>query len=226
MVKEDILYSIRKIFKVYFTVYIMFGWLFSNKKEFEKIESETKQGFERVKDDISNVSKWIKHLDQQDEDQGRDIKELKEILSSMEIEIEGIKNMLSLIGSGGNKQMFKTAQQVFDKHTPVYPVQTDVQTDVQTPNLSDFSVSEKAIIWLLLNSDLRLSYEDLAAMTGKQKATIRGQVNNIKQKSEDLIKESIERNGKKRLYIPLEMKENMLKRRKVRVKKRGKWEEK
>jgi len=197
----------------------MFGWLFGKNKDIERIEVETKQGFEKVKEDISNISKWIKHLDQEGERKESEIKDIKELLSSIEIEIEGIKNMISLIGSGGNKQVFKTSKDVLNKQTYIYDVQTGVQTGVQTPNLSEFSVSEKAIIWLLLNSDLKLSYEDLAVMTGKEKATIRGQVNSIKQKSEDLIKESIERNGKKRIYIPIEIKESMLKRRKVRVKK-------
>jgi hypothetical protein len=53
-------------------------------------------------------------------------------------------------------------------------------------------------------------------MLGKEKSTIRGQINAIKQKSE-VIKESVEKNGKKRLFIPEEIKEKMLKKAKVRV---------
>ena len=196
----------------------MFEWLFGNKKEVERVERETKQGFDKVREDILNISKWIKHLDDKNKSHKNEISEIKENLSSIEIEIEGLKNMISLIGSGGFKQSFKTAKQVFNKQTAVVPVQTAVQTAVQTPNLSQFSISEKAIIWLLLNSDMKLSYEDIAAMTGKEKTTIRGQINNIKQKSEDLIEESVERSGKKRVYIPEEIREKMLKRGKVRVK--------
>src|SRR3989338_710678 len=195
----------------------MFEWLFGNKKEFERVERETKQGFDKVREDILNISKWIKHLDDKNKSHKNEISEIKENLSSIEIEIEGLKNMISLIGSGGFKQSFKTAKQVFNKQTAVVPVQTAVQTAVQTPNLSQFSISEKAIIWLLLNSDMKLSYEDIAAMTGKEKTTIRGQTNSIKQKSEDLIEESVERSGKKRVYIPEEIREKMLKRGKVRV---------
>jgi len=196
----------------------MFEWLFGNKKEVERVERETKQGFDKVREDILNISKWIKHLDDKNKSHKNEISEIKENLSSIEIEIEGLKNMISLIGSGGFKQSFKTAKQVFNKQTAVVPVQTAVQTAVQTPNLSQFSISEKAIIWLLLNSDMKLSYEDIAAMTGKEKTTIRGQINSIKQKSEDLIEESVERSGKKRVYIPEEIREKMLKRGKVRVK--------
>ncbi|MEK6827557.1 MAG: HTH domain-containing protein, partial [Nanoarchaeota archaeon] len=98
----------------------------------------------------------------------------------------------------------------------VYAVQTGVQTGVQTPNLSQFSVTERAILWVLLNSEMKLSYDDLAAMLGKERSTIRGQINTIKQKSE-IIEEEIEKNGKKRVFIPEEIKEKMLKKTKVRV---------
>ena len=65
---------------------------------------------------------------------------------------------------------------------------------------------------------MKLSYDDLAAMLGKERSTIRGQINTIKQKSESLIEEIIEKNGKKRVFIPEEIKEKMLKKTKVRVK--------
>ena len=60
---------------------------------------------------------------------------------------------------------FKTPKQVLVKQTSVYPVQTSVQTGVQTPDLTNFSVMERAIIWILLNTDMKLSYDDIAAMT-------------------------------------------------------------
>ncbi|MEK6906551.1 MAG: hypothetical protein AABW81_02935, partial [Nanoarchaeota archaeon] len=109
--------------------------------------------------------------------------------------------------------------------TGVYAVQTGVQTGVQTPNFNQFSTTERAILWVLLNTDMKLSYDDLAAMLGKERSTIRGQINSIKQKSEGLVEEVIEKNGKKRVYIPEELREKLVKRSKVRVNK-GKKEEK
>jgi predicted transcriptional regulator len=93
-----------------------------------------------------------------------------------------------------------------------------VQTGVQTPNLDQFSVTERAILWILLNADVKLSYDDLAAMLGRERSTIRGQMNRIKQRSGDLIEEIVEANGKKRVYIPEERREKLLKKVKVRVK--------
>jgi hypothetical protein len=64
---------------------------------------------------------------------------------------------------------------------------------------------------------MKLGYDDLSAILGKEKSTIRGQINAIKAKSEGLIEESIEKNGKKRVFIPEEIKEKVLKKQKVRV---------
>ena len=93
-----------------------------------------------------------------------------------------------------------------------------VQTAVQTPNLDQFSVTERAIIWILLNSEMKLSYDDISSILGKERSTIRGQINAIKSKSEGLIEEIIEKNGKKRVFIPEKMREKLLKKTKVRVK--------
>ena len=97
-------------------------------------------------------------------------------------------------------------------------VQTPVQTDVQTGILDNLTVMERAIVWALLNADMRLSYEDLAALLGKDKSTIRGQINTIKQKNANIIMEVRESNGKKRLYIPDESRAMIIKSVKIKVK--------
>ncbi len=196
-------------------------WFFSRKKEVGQLKEDTKRGFDSVKKDIHAVSGWIKHLDSEREMQKRELEELKEDLSSIKTEIEGIKNIISFMNDPKNSGVFKTPKQVFNKQTAVYPVQTAVQTAVQTPNLDQFSISERAILWVLLNSELKLSYDDLAAVLGKERATIRGQINAIKQKG-GIIEEVVEKSGKKRVYIPEEMKEKLLKKAKVSIKRRKK----
>ena len=195
----------------------MFGW-FNRKKEIEQIKEDAKKSFNSVKNDIGAVSDWIKHLDSEKNLQKEDIRDLKLELSSIKEEIEGIKNILSFMSEPKTNRVFKTPKQLFKQQTAVYPVQTAVQTAVQTTNLNQFSITERAILWILLNSDMKLSYDDLAAMLGKERSTIRGQINTIKQKSEGLIEETIEKNGKKRVFIPEDLKESMLKKVKVRVK--------
>jgi len=195
----------------------MFGW-FSGKGDMKRVEEDTKRGFEAVKKDITAVTGWIKHLESERNTHQGEIEEIKDILSSLQEEVSGIKNVLSIMNDIKNKQVFKTKMPVYTKQTGVYGVQTGVQTGVETPDLSYFSVTERAILWILLNSDLKLSYEDLSTMLGKEKSTVRGQINRIKQKNETLVEEVIENNGKKRIYIPEEIKEKLLKKSKVRVK--------
>lgn len=192
-------------------------WLFRGKKEVKRIEEDTKRSFDSVKKDINSISGWIKHLDSEKNLYKKEIEEMKESLSTVMDEIEGMKNVLAMINGLRNKQLFKTPKQMFAKQTGVYPVQTGVQTGVQTPKLDHFSITEKAILWILLNTNMKLSYDDLASMMGKEKSTIRGQINRIKQKSEGLISEKIEQNGKKRLFIHEKFKEKMLKKTKVRI---------
>jgi len=199
----------------------MLEWLFGNKKrDVQRVREDTLKGFELVKSDINNANIWIKHLHQQNSKHEDRLMEIDAKLSSIETELEGLKNVFALADQRVFKQLFKTASPVSSKQTGVQAVQEGVQTAVQTGvlyNFSNFSITERAIISILLNSELKLSYDDLAAMLGKNRATMRGQMNSIKQKSEGLVEEIIEKNGKKRVFIPAEIKEKMLKNVKVRV---------
>ena len=198
----------------------MFGWFFG-KNDVKVLKEDTKKGFESVKKDINSVSGWIKHLDSEKNMQKMELGEIKKTLSSMNEEIEGLKNVISIMNDLKSNRVFRTPKQVFDKQTGVYAVQTGVQTGVQTPNLDQFSVTERALLWVLLNSDMKLSYDDLAAILGKERSTIRGHLNRIKQKSE-IVEEIVEANGKKRVFIPEVIKEKLLKKAKVRVKSKEK----
>lgn len=206
----------------------MFEWLFGKKKddsEILRVEADTKQAFSAARDDINNLSKWIKHLDSEDSKQQFRFNDVEERLSTIETDLEGIKNSLAFLEGSFSKGLFKQRQTPRVKQTAVEAVQTHVQTAVQTGGRSIFqslSLMERALIQILLNSEMKLSYEDLAAMLGKSRATIRGQINSIKQKGEGLVEEIIESNGKKRVFIPQEIREMMLKKEKVRARNRKK----
>jgi predicted transcriptional regulator len=197
----------------------MLDWLFSKKEN--KLEEETRKGFSAVKQDIESVGKWIKHLDGQDKQLFDLVKDLKQELSSIKEDLEGFKEAFEMNQEGEkNKQLFKKLG-VYQKQTAVQDVQEAVQTAVQTGEFSDIleglSANEKMLIFALLNSEMKLSYEDLALLLGKERATVRGQINAIKQKSEGLVMEIVEKNGKKRVFIPAEVKEKLRKYAKVRV---------
>jgi predicted nucleic acid-binding Zn-ribbon protein len=81
---------------------------------------------------------------------------------------------------------------------------------------------DKELFKQLFKTDGAKNVKQTAAMLGKSRATIRGQINSIKQKNESLIQEIIEKNGKKRVFIEENIKEKILKGVKVREnRKRG-----
>ena len=189
----------------------------ATEEEVELLKQAVQTGFNSAKQDIGKLSVWVKHLDSKDSQLKYEIFELQEELSRMKEEIEHLRNLTSI---APGRQMFKQGQTVFNKQTASNGVLNSVQTAVQTAFLDNLSVTERAIIYVLLNSDMKLSYEDLAAMLGKDRATIRGQVNVIRQKNEGLIEEVVGENNKKRVYIPEKIKEVLLRSKKIRGKER------
>jgi uncharacterized protein YjgD (DUF1641 family) len=187
------------------------------KDDFEQFKQAVQTGFNNVKQDIGKTSTWIKHLDSKDSGLKEDLFEVKEELSSIKEELESLKNMISIMGKGG---VFKQRQTVFNKQTAFNTVLNTVQTGVQTAILDNLSTTERAIVFVLLNSDMKLSYADLAAMLGKRSATIRGQINSIRQKSGGLIEEIITENNKKRVFIPEKIKKVLMKKSRVRAENR------
>jgi len=198
----------------------MFNWLIKRvkKEEFDTHKSAVQTALNNIKQDMSHVTNWIKHLNQQDSSIKNDVERIMSEISSIKNELEEIKEIVSSEKDVENEPLLKQRQTTKHKQTAVYDVQTAVQTTVQAAFFNKLSLSEKAIVMILVHSDMKLSYEDLAAMTGKDSTTIRGQINTIKQKCEGLIEEQIERNNKKRLYIPEKIKGLLLKRVKVRGK--------
>ncbi len=204
----------------------MFDWFFG--KRAKRLEEETKKGFSEVKKDMNDVGRWVKHLDERDKQLFDVVFLLRRDLSTIKEEIEGLRETINLVNeSMKSKQLFRKLA-VLDKQTAVEGVQKAVQTPVQTANfygiLKELSSSERLVVMALLNNEMKLSYEDLALLLGKERATVRGQINAIKQKSEGLIEEIIEKNGKKRVFIPVEIREKFAKYAKVRVKKNRKEE--
>jgi predicted transcriptional regulator len=206
----------------------MFRWLFG--KRYKKLEAETKKSFSGVKKDFEAVGKWIKHLDERNKQLSDVIFLLREDMALVRDEIGGVREGLEEVSDGvQNKQVFKKLP-VLGKQTGVGAVQNPVQTGVQTGNfyeiLKGLSSNERLLMFTLANSDMKLSYEDLAMLLGKERSTIRGQINSIRQKADGLIQEMVEKkNGKKRVYVDDSIKDRLAKYAKVRVGKGKKVEE-
>jgi ElaB/YqjD/DUF883 family membrane-anchored ribosome-binding protein len=205
---------------------VFWFWKKKEEKEIEKLKNILKSSFFSVKNDLEKVGQWINYLNEKNKNFDEKIENLRMKVEKVEKEIEEIKEYLYY--EGVFKQVFKQHKQVFKHQTGVEGVQTPVQTGVQTPEKENFlknlTITERVIVWVLLNSDLKLSCEDIGRVLGKNSNTIRGQINNIKSKIPGLIEEIIEKNGKKRYFIEEKTKYFILKKLKVRVEKRKKLE--
>ena len=204
----------------------MFG-LFGAGKKVDKLEHETRKSFSEVRKDFEGVGKWIKHLNNSDKQLFDLISELKRELASVNDDLSGVKEALSIMNlAQEHKQVFKKTA-VLNKQEAVFNVVESVQTPVQTGNFYDIlnglSSNERLIVFTLMNSELKLSYEDIARLLGKERATIRGQINAIKQKSEGLIQELTEPSGKKRVFVGEEVRNKLEKYAKVRVEDKQKY---
>ncbi|MGV8142462.1 MAG: hypothetical protein ACP5NS_02385 [Candidatus Pacearchaeota archaeon] len=198
----------------------MFG-LFNSHKKIKKLEDDTRRSFSEVKKDFEGVGKWIKHLDNKDKQLFEIINELKREIASIHDEVEGVKEALSITNlAQEHEQVFKKTG-VLNKQEDVFDVDEPVQTGVQTGNFYDIlkslSSNERLIIFTLMNTEMKLSYEDIARLLGKERATIRGQINAIKRKSEGVLQELTEPNGKKRVFVSEEVRNKLEKYAKVRV---------
>ena len=192
--------------------------LFGHKKRVERLREDIQDSFSHVKKDFNKVGKWITHLDDKHVSHGGEIEKIKNQLSTIQDDIIELKDFISFFGPQLSKRSSKQTQTSSIKQSSLNVVQTPVQTAVQPGVLDNLTVMERALVWAMLNSDMKLSYEDLAALLGKDKSTIRGQINTIKQKNSDLIMESLELNGKKRLYIPNNIRAIIVKSVKIKVK--------
>ena len=207
----------RKIYKEMCLEIIKMWKFLGRKKKIDRLRDDVQDSFSHVKKDFNKVGEWIKHLDDKHVIHEDELLTIRDQLLNIQGDLIEIKDFISFFGPQLSKDLSKQTQTMFNKQTPIASVQTVVQTDVQTDILSNLTVMERGIIWALLNSDMKLSYEDLAALLGKNKSTIRGQINIIKQKNDGLIMESREFSGKKRLYVPDEIKASIMKSVKVKV---------
>jgi predicted transcriptional regulator len=183
------------------------------------LRKEVQDSFENVKGDIGKVGDWIKDIDVKSGSYETDIETLRSDIISLREAIDEMNSNISFVSPAINAQVKGLSQTPAKTQTNNLPVQTSVQTAVQTGNLEQLTMMERAIVYVFLNNEDKLSYEDISMILGKDKSTIRGQINNIKQKNPGLIEELRELNGKKRLYISVVNKKEMVKSVKVRVKK-------
>jgi hypothetical protein len=193
-------------------------------KKFKSLHKNIGTSFSNIKNDMETFSKWVTHLENHRDNHHSRIEKLEKKIDFLERVLEEIKEGQTFVQTPSVSKHKQTAvrlkQTAVGVQTPVYVEQTAVQTAVQTPKqleineltetLRSLTVMERAVLWTLLNTDLKMSYDDLSVLLGKDKSTLRGQINNIKRKSESLITEFTEINGKKRFFVDEEIRRIVL----------------
>ena len=217
-------------------------WIFKKKdgenSRIDIVEDAVKESFNHIKKDISSLSGWVKHFKDQHFDHHVNIQNTHDKVDEAHRRINELESTLYELAD--KLEAVQTPVQIKQEQTVVRPntrldmskqpskqAKTTVQTDKFSKGLTPM---ERAIVSVLLNTDMKLTYDDLSIAIGRDKSTIRGQMNNIKQKRENLIYEVLEPTGRKRFYIDEKTKGKVFKERntikkssrvvKVRVKKK------
>ena len=177
-------------------------------KKFTDLNDSLKNSFSRIKEDIFSLSSNVENLHGHKKNHGELIVELDSRIKTLESFIEDTLTNQVLVQTNHLSKQIQT--NVRSKRTSML-----VQTDA-LESLKRLTPMERSLVWALLNTDLKLSYSDLSNILGKDESTVRGQVSNIKRKTDELLLERSESNGQKRFYIEDRIKNKIMKRYKVK----------
>ncbi len=182
-------------------------------KKIEDLNHTVSSSFLNLKKDMTEVGNWITHFKGKHDNHEDELQKVYRRLEGIEKDIDEIKDAWTHVQTGVQTrvQTGQTRVQTRVRQTDVRLKQMSVQTST-LEKLKYLSVMERGIVWILLNSDIKMSYEDLYTALGKNKSTLRGQINNIKLKSPELIKEAVENDGTKRFYVEESVKDEILNR--------------
>lgn len=191
-------------------------------KKIDDLHQSVSFSFSNIKRDMDSVGNWITHFNEKHERHDENFDKVHKRLQKVEQELGEMKEVWTRVQT--RVQTGQTRVQTRVGQTDVRLKQMSVQANT-LEKLKNLSVMEKQLMWILLNSEIKMSYDDLFVVLGKNKSTLRGQINNIKLKSPDLIKEAVENDGTKKFYVSDNVRDQILGRAKkveMQAKKKGK----
>lgn len=195
-------------------------WFFKRKRDehieqrFVNLHSSLHTSFSNIKKDINDVGKWLGHFKNKHGNHDKKFELLNYRVNNIEEVLEELRavwtRVQTAVQTGGLSKQPQTDS--CPNSRPKLSKQEENEGELTIlERLRNLTMMERAVVWALLNTDLKLSYEDLSVALGKDKSTLRGQINNIKTKNKGLIEEYIEKDGTKRFYISEKKKNEILK---------------
>lgn len=196
----------------------MVWWLFRKKRDddvnekFVNLHDSLHSSFLNIKRDMTGINKWLDHFKSKHETHDKKFDLMNQRINNMEEVIEEMQDVWTTVQTAVQTGGLSKQSQTDDRPNNRLSVSKQDEEELSmTKKLKKLTLMERAVVWALLNTDLKLSYEDLSVALGKDKSTLRGQINNIKTKSEGLIEEYPEKDGKKRFCISEKIKSEILK---------------
>lgn len=168
------------------------------------INKNLHNSFTNIKKDMDEVGEWITHFKERHDKHDDKLEKINKRLEGVEEGLEKMREIWTRVQTG-----VQTRVQTRVQKTDVRLKQMSVQANT-LEKLKNLTFMERGIVWVLLNSDIKIGYTDLFTALGKDKSTLRGQINNIKLKSPGLIKEEVENDGTKKFYIEEKAKSEIL----------------
>ncbi len=157
----------------------MVWWLFKKRdnleQKFDNLHNSLHDSFSNIKRDVDTVNKWLGHFKNRHHEHDQKLELLSQRISTIEEFLEDIpdvwKGVQTAVQTGGVSKQLQTDSR--PNNCPKLSKQLSKQYEEMTliEKIRKLTIMERAVVWALVNTDLKLSYEDLGKALGKDKST-------------------------------------------------------
>jgi DNA-binding CsgD family transcriptional regulator len=169
----------------------MAWWNFAKKEhileeKFSEIRTVLENSFSRVKDDMSDVGEWIKHLENHRAKHDDSIKKIEERLHVLETNIfhHSVVNPYNNVNDIERVQTFKRSN----------------QSIMNVQSIDDLTPAQKQVVGLLIYAGDAMTYEDISKKLGISIVTVRRHINDVK-RAGFKINEKVSVKSRKKMFL-------------------------
>jgi len=169
----------------------MAWWNFLKKEyileeRFSEIRTVLESSFGKVKEDMSDVSEWIKHLETHRSKHNDSIKKIEERLHAIETNIFHTHSSRSanILNEVEHVQTFKRSN----------------QSIMNVQSVDDLTPAQKQVVGLLVYAEEAMTYEDISKKLGINIVTVRRHINDVK-RAGIKINEKVSVKSRKKMFL-------------------------